>query len=465
MHSPRTPSDGETEEYMEPQWGTNAHTRRDIRCEAVFPNWKSEGFPSRPGGFSAFLYNCPDGKQPSARNGAAADCTCAGVTTGQCGDEIRECQRRAAAAGVSNASALVPGLRNQLLCQNYANNTHIPGFENDFTPLGSCVIGENCQAAFDETPFPCLTGYANEDNSACESCPTNWRRKFDDDNDRWTCERSKVDREEFGPLRKGQTSSNDGICTIAGWNAEDLDTTVGRIWGCRIPLWEMDQAKFLQGELAGTQYDGCVVHDQHLWQSCGGRTRTHNGRTYLCDCDDAGEAVGDWRTHGLPIDLDGPGGAQLPLLFTFNCPGALEPADYTGREHQKVCACPREGWSGVERGECRKRARRLPRLGGQGCSGGASAGVLRGLSRGRQRTLRHRLGGRRAELMQDAAAAGLRSGLCSQPRRDGMRFAAAHCGMRRARGAGGGGTNASAFSWTARGAALWSAAEKTRQTA
>ena len=355
---------GAIDEYFEPQWGTNAHTRRDIRCEEVFPNWKSEGFPPRPGGFNAFLYNCPDGKRPSAQNGAAADCTCTGVTTGQCGDEIRECQRRAAAAGVSNASALVPGLRNQLLCQNYANNTHIPGFENDFTPLGSCVIGENCQAAFDETPFPCLTGYANEDNSACESCPTNWRRKFDDDNDRWTCERSKVDREEFGPLRKGQTSSNDGICTIAGWNAEDLDTTVGRIWGCRIPLWEMDQAKFLQGELAGTQYDGCVVHDQHLWQSCGGRTRTHNGRTYLCDCDDAGEAVGDWRTHGLPIDLDGPGGAQLPLLFTFNCPGALEPADYTGREHQKVCACPREGWSG-ERGECRSERDDCRALGGR----------------------------------------------------------------------------------------------------
>ena len=354
----------ETDAYLEPQWGTNSHTRRDIRCEEVFPNWKTDGFPSRVGGFSAFLYNCPDGKQPSARNGAPANCTCAGVTTGQCGAEIRECKRRAAAAGVSENAAFASGLNSRLLCQNYANNTHIPGFENDFTPLGSCVIGENCQAAFDETPFPCLTGYANEDNSACESCPTNWRRKFDDDNDRWICERSKVDREESGPLRKGQTSSNDGICTIAGWNAEDLDTTVGRIWGCRIPLWEMDQAKFLQGELAGTQYDGCVVHDQPLWQSCGGRTRTHNGRTYLCDCDDAEDATGDWRTHGLPIDLDGPGGAQLPLLFTFNCPGSLEPADYTGREHQKICACPREG-SSVESGECESERDDCRDLGGR----------------------------------------------------------------------------------------------------
>ena len=355
---------GAIDEYFEPQWGTNSHTRRDIRCEEVFPNWKTDGFPSRVGGFSAFLYNCPDGKQPSARNGAPANCTCAGVTTGQCGAEIRECKRRAAAAGVSETSAFASGFNSQLLCQNYANNTHIPGLENDFTPLGSCVIGENCQAAFDATPFPCLTGYANEDNSACESCPTNWRRKFDDDNDRWICERSKVDREESGPLRKGQTSSNDGICTIAGWGAEDLDTTVGRIWGCRIPLWEMDQAKFLQGELAGTQYDGCVVHDQPLWQSCGGRTRTHNGRTYLCDCDDAEDATGDWRTHGLPIDLDGPGGAQLPLLFTFNCPGSLEPADYTGREHQKICACPREG-SSVESGECESERDDCRDLGGR----------------------------------------------------------------------------------------------------
>ena len=168
----------ETDTYMAAEWDPNTHDFDDIRCDVAFGNWKTYGFPKKlEGRDQRFVINCPGGGRAAVADGTSQVCTCDGVAGGSCGDDRRLCLRRAATAGLPSANALAVrgGVEH---CVNYTYS------ETAREPDGSCVLGVDCDAAFQRDAYPCALGgasrVANANNDGCEICsPTSVARPID----------------------------------------------------------------------------------------------------------------------------------------------------------------------------------------------------------------------------------------------------------------------------------------------
>ena len=168
----------ETDTYMAAEWDPNTHDFDDIRCDVAFGNWKTEGFPRKlEGRDQRFVINCPGGGRAAVADGTSQVCTCDGVSGGSCGDDRRLCLRRAATAGLPSADAVtVRGGVEHCLNYTYSETAREPG--------GSCVLGVDCEAAFQRDAYPCALGgasrVANANNDGCEICsPTSVARPID----------------------------------------------------------------------------------------------------------------------------------------------------------------------------------------------------------------------------------------------------------------------------------------------
>ena len=168
----------ETDTYMAAEWDPNTHDFDDIRCDVAFGNWKTYGFPRKlEGRDQRFVINCPGGGRAAVADGTSQVCTCDGVSGGSCGDDRRLCLRRAATAGLPSANALaVRGGVEHCLNYTYSETAREPG--------GSCVLGVDCDAAFQRDAYPCALGgasrVANANNDGCEICsPTSVARPID----------------------------------------------------------------------------------------------------------------------------------------------------------------------------------------------------------------------------------------------------------------------------------------------
>ena len=158
----------ETDFYLAPEWPTNTHDYLDLRCDAVFDQWKTRGFPRRQGSAQRFAINCPDGRRPTSLSGHGQACSCREVKNGQCEADRLACRLRALAAGIPESQALVGRLGVEY-CVKY---TYGAGFD----PGGECVIGAGCGEAIARSAFPCAgpslgTRVANANNDGCEQCP------------------------------------------------------------------------------------------------------------------------------------------------------------------------------------------------------------------------------------------------------------------------------------------------------
>ena len=168
----------ETDTYMAAEWDPNTHDFDDIRCDVAFGDWKTNGFPRKlEGRNQRFVINCPGGGRAAVADGTSQVCTCDGVSGGSCGDDRRLCLRRAATAGLPSANALaVRGGVEHCLNYTYSETAREPG--------GSCVLGVDCDAAFQRDAYPCALGgasrVANANNDGCEICsPTSVARPID----------------------------------------------------------------------------------------------------------------------------------------------------------------------------------------------------------------------------------------------------------------------------------------------